>query len=236
MVQLISFLNRAAHDPIDIIILFIGPFVGEIIGCTWIVTRDSLVKLAYRNVANEVTSPVQDSNVGIEPSDPQPQQAAPQAPANEQISINIAPRTVELRHERRNISPFMLLYLRSVLNDQSDRGGASAGNSVVDQRTNITLLEWLQELQQHDMGAHFGSATFRRPQGVSEDFLSVLPTFEYEKKTQIHERLEDRIANVESCSICLSDYENNESLRTLPCFHIFHKVSNNFFIILKQLI
>jgi hypothetical protein len=68
------------------------------------------------------------------------------------------------------------------------------------------VIEWLQQLHQQ-----YGE----RNQGVSNEFLSHLPTFKFDEKTFSK--------NVETtCPICLCDYVNDDLLRTLPCFHMFH--------------
>jgi hypothetical protein len=196
------YLTREIHTPMDVLFLFLAPLIGEIIVCLWVVIRRPLIKLAYRNV----TQASQD-----EPIELISEFAPDQPPRLEQIEMQ--PPAPDAQNDQ-NINPFMLLYLRSLLNEQNGRMEAN----TIEQRNAMTLLEWLAV-------AHNGRSRERRPSGVSAELLSVLPTFPYEMKPhqEHHERLEDRIAHAENCTICLSDYEEGETLRTLPCFHIFHK-------------
>eukprot|EP00475_Leptophrys_vorax_P038658 TRINITY_DN68645_c0_g1_i4.p1 TRINITY_DN68645_c0_g1~~TRINITY_DN68645_c0_g1_i4.p1 ORF type:complete len:329 (-),score=73.14 TRINITY_DN68645_c0_g1_i4:1086-2072(-) len=55
--------------------------------------------------------------------------------------------------------------------------------------------------------------------GATSERVAQLPTSQYRKLS------EDTSADLESlsCRICLSDYEEGEVLRTMPCFHRFHE-------------
>jgi len=64
-------------------------------------------------------------------------------------------------------------------------------------------------------------------QGLNTDEINVLPTSKFMEKTQSSSSLSDRGTvsddTVNECRICLSQFEPNETLRTLPCLHRFHR-------------
>eukprot|EP00455_Lapot_gusevi_P048678 TRINITY_DN6771_c0_g3_i1.p1 TRINITY_DN6771_c0_g3~~TRINITY_DN6771_c0_g3_i1.p1 ORF type:complete len:187 (+),score=52.24 TRINITY_DN6771_c0_g3_i1:86-562(+) len=55
--------------------------------------------------------------------------------------------------------------------------------------------------------------------GVSDQDIENLPTFIYRQRDSDASPGESDA----SCAICLSDYQDGDELRTLPCFHKFHK-------------
>ena len=59
-------------------------------------------------------------------------------------------------------------------------------------------------------------------QGLSPEVLSLLPTFRYKAPTT--EGAGDDSAENEgkNCTICMMDYEEDDHLRRLPCFHDYH--------------
>ncbi|KAL0478160.1 E3 ubiquitin-protein ligase [Acrasis kona] len=210
LAQLGSFISRSTTDNLDTfdyLVLFLTPFVAEIIACTWTISRNAVVKLIYRREASNPDAEDQDLELGENNGT-----AADQENGNQFIVEDVTRTHVD---RSRNINPFMLLYLRSLLqNVDNDE----------DERVNVNFLEWLQE--QHEVGGMNRLHLFRnRPVGVSEDFLNVLPTFSYKKKDQNQVQEGDLSVELtfENCTICLSEYEEEEVLRTLPCFHIFHR-------------
>ncbi|KAL9654300.1 hypothetical protein ABK040_010331 [Willaertia magna] len=111
-------------------------------------------------------------------------------------------------NNRTTMSPLMLLYLHSIIRDLNN-------NQNVDEtsRRAATLLTFLQEIDQ--MGTSRQSS---QQQGLSTEFLSSLPTHIYK-----HDDDNSRDKENNTCPICLCEYEDGDELRTLPCFHIFHK-------------
>ncbi|PIK47037.1 putative E3 ubiquitin-protein ligase RNF38 isoform X2 [Apostichopus japonicus] len=66
-----------------------------------------------------------------------------------------------------------------------------------------------------DLAEHLGPAV---PQGLAVEVLSRLPTFRFQESDSGHQLKEED----KSCTICMGDYETNEELRRLPCFHAYH--------------
>jgi len=56
---------------------------------------------------------------------------------------------------------------------------------------------------------------FERAQGTDPFILEQLPTRKYVKPQSAN--------GLQSCSICLADFENDDEVTSLPCFHWFHK-------------
>lgn len=63
--------------------------------------------------------------------------------------------------------------------------------------------------------------------GLNTDEINVLPTSKFTEKTQSASSLSDcgtaSDETVNECRICLSQFESNDTLRTLPCLHRFHR-------------
>ena len=61
--------------------------------------------------------------------------------------------------------------------------------------------------------------------GLDTDEINVLPTSKVaEKKTSASSQSKKTAASDDAeCRICLSPFESNETLRTLPCLHQFHR-------------
>lgn len=54
------------------------------------------------------------------------------------------------------------------------------------------------------------------PVGVDAQLLDMLPTFFLDDKSFL-------VAGSHTCNICLSEFQPGDEVRTLPCFHFFHK-------------
>lgn len=65
------------------------------------------------------------------------------------------------------------------------------------------------------------------PRGLNTDEINVLPTSKFAEKMQSSSSLSHHGTasdeTVSECRICLSQFEPNETLRTLPCLHRFHR-------------
>jgi len=62
--------------------------------------------------------------------------------------------------------------------------------------------------------------------GLNTHEISVLPTSKFIEKTPSVSSLSGTTVSddtVNECRICLSQFESNETLRTLPCLHRFHR-------------
>eukprot|EP00762_Andalucia_godoyi_P001408 ANDGO_04933.mRNA.1 NEP1-interacting protein 1 len=55
-----------------------------------------------------------------------------------------------------------------------------------------------------------------RPAGVQSHLLDMLPSFVLDEKSYL-------VAGQHMCNICLSEFAPGDEVRTLPCFHFFHK-------------
>lgn len=55
-------------------------------------------------------------------------------------------------------------------------------------------------------------------QGLPPEILTQLPTFKFTKDSKGNTKEDER-----SCTICMADYQVNENLRRLPCFHAYHR-------------
>ena len=64
--------------------------------------------------------------------------------------------------------------------------------------------------------------TLAARRGVSSEVLSALPTEEFREDTSGIAR-EERPENATQCMICLSDFASGESIRRLPCTHVYHQ-------------
>ena len=75
-------------------------------------------------------------------------------------------------------------------------------------------------LREFLMGNHSASGRRHTPLSI----LNQLPvrTLTASEVRQIAERGADE--NLSSCLVCLSDYEADEEVRTMPCLHFFHTV------------
>jgi hypothetical protein len=64
--------------------------------------------------------------------------------------------------------------------------------------------------------------TLAARRGVSQEVLDALPTEAFREDTSGIAR-EERPENATQCMICLSDFVSGESLRRLPCAHVYHQ-------------
>jgi len=86
-----------------------------------------------------------------------------------------------------------------------------------------TMADWIIVCQAlWDLAEQNGDVGRR---GLSADELNVLPTSKFTEKSSSTSSQSDRGANTEDpeCRVCLSQFERNETLRTLPCLHRFHR-------------
>ena len=58
--------------------------------------------------------------------------------------------------------------------------------------------------------------------GLDESEISALPISRYIRRDSVSEQDTQDIMECSECRICLSRFEENERLRTLPCLHRFH--------------
>ena len=59
---------------------------------------------------------------------------------------------------------------------------------------------------------------------INEEALNSLPVFKIDEKfMEISKKDENKKEQFEKCVICMEKYEINDEVKTLPCFHIFHK-------------
>lgn len=61
--------------------------------------------------------------------------------------------------------------------------------------------------------------------GLNKDEINVLPTSKFTQKSASTSSQSDQGAVSEDaeCRVCLSQFKRNETLRTLPCLHRFHR-------------
>jgi len=62
--------------------------------------------------------------------------------------------------------------------------------------------------------------------GLPSSVLGSLPTHTYKTlapKVQSSTSSDTDSSNLQSCAICLNDFDDQDIVRTLPCFHFFHK-------------
>jgi hypothetical protein len=62
--------------------------------------------------------------------------------------------------------------------------------------------------------------TLAARRGVNEEILNSLPTENFQPPDNVQE---ERPENATQCMICLSDFVAGESLRRLPCAHVYHQ-------------
>lgn len=73
----------------------------------------------------------------------------------------------------------------------------------------------MEEMGFEQLLSRFGDGSENK--GASADTIANLPVYEYRKP----DRPESE--DMRSCSVCLEDFAAAEVLRTLPCFHRYHK-------------
>ena len=61
--------------------------------------------------------------------------------------------------------------------------------------------------------------------GLNTDEINVLPTSKFAKKpsSTSSQSEQSTVSEDTECRVCLSQFEPNETLRTLPCLHRFHR-------------
>jgi len=84
----------------------------------------------------------------------------------------------------------------------------------------------IQALHDQIQGAVAQANEHHKNRGLSVPELSSFPTRKYKPLDDATK--EEVGAEVYSCMVCLEEFEEDEILRTLPCFHSFHMVSFSF--------
>jgi len=76
----------------------------------------------------------------------------------------------------------------------------------------------------------FGLMMQPRPRVADQTNVDALPTDTYQINQNNHEQKEgdkeedeSEEKEVESCSICLEPFKNGDTIKRLPCMHIFHQ-------------
>lgn len=81
-------------------------------------------------------------------------------------------------------------------------------------RNFVSLLRAVQQLSGGITAPH---------QGASERDIDSLPTRVYDKPPPATAEEKEKNKDILTCMICLCEYEQGEVLRTLPCFHSYHR-------------
>ena len=103
-----------------------------------------------------------------------------------------------LAHRRR------LLLLTSQLNSMNNLGDDEFFNNI-----HFNIFNRINEVNNNN---------------VNEEALKNLPVFIIDEKfMEVSQKEENKNEQFQKCVICLEKYEINDEVRTLPCFHIFHK-------------
>ena len=59
---------------------------------------------------------------------------------------------------------------------------------------------------------------------ISDETLNSLPVFKIDEKfMEVSQKEENKNEQFQKCVICMEKYQINDEVKTLPCFHIFHK-------------
>jgi hypothetical protein len=109
------------------------------------------------------------------------------------------------------LSPFALIHLHALMQRAQQERALQMNPSVqLDQDlANVEhLIHFLQRVQR-----------MPRNEGVPRTYVNRLPTFHYSRDQSQHE---EHFVDQVQCAICLENFENEDVLRMLPCFHRFH--------------
>ena len=157
------------------------------------------------------------ANVDISPpdppiSDPSEEESialARQLMAQEALESYAAFSSDYLRYNTAQYSPEDLEALHAALNDDDDDMDDQVGGETSDEQYEIMLR----------LGAAIGDVKNERWKMVSEQYISKLPTFQFNR--QAVQGLDENDSQCK-CMVCQFVYEEGECLRTLPCGHCFH--------------
>ena len=155
--------------------------------------------------------PPTNSDVSPPPiSDPSEEESialARQLMAQEALESYAAFSSDYLRYNTEQYSPEDLEALHAALND--DDMDEEVGGETNDEQYEIMLR----------LGAAIGDVKNERWKMVSEQYISLLPTFHFNREAV--QGLDENDSQCK-CMVCQFVYEEGECLRTLPCGHCFH--------------
>ncbi|KAG2386575.1 hypothetical protein C9374_002319 [Naegleria lovaniensis] len=178
--------------------IFIPLLVPIFLLCIWTTFRQKIIERYYR---------AHSSSTATNETEMQDTSEEPTMSVRDILNNSEAMRALRsgATNTQTNLSPLMILYLHSLIREQQEQEHTDTEHQ--DTGRNAALMQFLQELME----------ARSRPvsQGLTREYLATLPTHIYKQQEGVQLNT--------TCPICLCDYEDGDELRTLPCFHIFHK-------------
>jgi hypothetical protein len=111
-----------------------------------------------------------------------------------------------LAHNPALLEQFLASLRRAIDNEQGASGGAAQ----------MSLEHDYMRLLMTALAARSLFSESELPRGVPQEILDLLPTFVLDDKSHL-------VVGQHTCNICLCEFAPGDEVRTLPCFHFFHK-------------
>ena len=177
--------------------IFIPLLVPLFFICIWVTFRSKIIERFYKPPAAQETPSREEEMEEVD------------RPMSVRDILNNSEGMRSIRSgNTTTMSPLMILYLHSLIREQQEQQEQAASEGgTADNSRNVALMQLLQEMME--------SRSQPVSQGLTREYLATLPTHIYKPQEGVQINT--------TCPICLCDYEEGDVLRTLPCFHIFHK-------------
>ena len=168
-----------------------------------VLTCDMTISTEQASTNGDFSPPTPPSS---DPSEEDSIALARQLMAEEALESYAAFSSDYLRYNTAEYSPEDLEALHAALNDDIDE---EVGGETSDDQYEIMLR----------LGAAIGDVKNERWKMVSDQYIAMLPTFEFDRGAV--NGLDENDSRCK-CMVCQFVYEDGERLRTLPCGHCFH--------------